>query len=683
VTLASPLAVGTRMTITSGVPELQEVVLVNQGGFYPDVISDAFDRITILTQQVKELTARSLKFPSTDLDEVVDLPSSEQRAGRFIYFGVDGALETLPVSPAGTLVFASDELVAEIQGYASDASDSAAAAAASEATLVQVVQPVSTVQLNKVTGASPDAMPMFQMVNAFRMYSPVGESYYKNGLKSWDAGQGAFCTFFISGYDAGTIEYSPIGLTVAPFSGTGAQMWGGIHTYKRLGTPYEAASVTVAVLPTYTSGQVSASIGLWKDNANWIMAFYNFNGNKLSIRASVAGTVYNVGEVVTGSNLAVGDKLAMIVDGAQCYALQTKPDGTQFRSDIVNSKAYFNLREIGSLESFVWSLGLQSVGIGNVITYRDFTVSEFDGVGMRDFSVVTYEDGTPYEEEGLYYVTATCAGYKDSSSDAPYAGAYMGVFSFDPLTYKMQKVGRILWTSTVGSTYICGHHAGQVVFNRNSKAWIVTASTFGLVDVGDGIRICGDIRYSSPLRGTCIAVANPITFPIANFMWDAQWMLVGSTWYIAVTVSDSGTSKVGLYTASLSTPFTIVAGSFLSPGGNAREGTKLVNTGNGTVRLLAGETNTNTVHVYLLAPFTEIGTLTTPNLTGLGQPAQHFDLLQHYNKGTSEYFAFLFGTDMVDSISNTWGTTMIARNGNGGELNGYGFDKIKVAGRPA
>jgi hypothetical protein len=65
VTLVSPLAVGNNMVISSQVPYLQETDLTNQGGFYPEVITDALDKLTIEAQQLKEGVDRAAKIPIT------------------------------------------------------------------------------------------------------------------------------------------------------------------------------------------------------------------------------------------------------------------------------------------------------------------------------------------------------------------------------------------------------------------------------------------------------------------------------------------------------------------------------------------------------------------------------------------------------------------------------------------
>ena len=62
VTLVSALSTGTKVTLTSAVESQQPVALTNQGGFYPRVINDALDRLTILVQQLAEQVSRSVKI---------------------------------------------------------------------------------------------------------------------------------------------------------------------------------------------------------------------------------------------------------------------------------------------------------------------------------------------------------------------------------------------------------------------------------------------------------------------------------------------------------------------------------------------------------------------------------------------------------------------------------------------
>lgn len=103
---AGALITGNRLVITSDVPELQEVTLTNFGGFFPGVLNDQFDRLTILIQQLQVDVSRSIKFPLTDNSEVVDLPSAEQRAGKVLGFASDGSISLISgFIPSGSAVF--------------------------------------------------------------------------------------------------------------------------------------------------------------------------------------------------------------------------------------------------------------------------------------------------------------------------------------------------------------------------------------------------------------------------------------------------------------------------------------------------------------------------------------------------------------------------------------------------
>lgn len=59
--LVAPIA-GYMLTLSSGVQNLQPVTLTNNGGFFPAVINDAFDRVVIQIQQLAEQLSRALKY---------------------------------------------------------------------------------------------------------------------------------------------------------------------------------------------------------------------------------------------------------------------------------------------------------------------------------------------------------------------------------------------------------------------------------------------------------------------------------------------------------------------------------------------------------------------------------------------------------------------------------------------
>jgi hypothetical protein len=66
ITLPAPLEQDYLCTLTSDVPILQPLVLTNQGGFHPDVINKALDRLTVQSQQLAEQLSRSIKLGISD-----------------------------------------------------------------------------------------------------------------------------------------------------------------------------------------------------------------------------------------------------------------------------------------------------------------------------------------------------------------------------------------------------------------------------------------------------------------------------------------------------------------------------------------------------------------------------------------------------------------------------------------
>ena len=56
-----PLPKNHILAILSNVDYLQQTVLTNRGGFFPEVINSALDKITVQIQQVREVVDRCLK----------------------------------------------------------------------------------------------------------------------------------------------------------------------------------------------------------------------------------------------------------------------------------------------------------------------------------------------------------------------------------------------------------------------------------------------------------------------------------------------------------------------------------------------------------------------------------------------------------------------------------------------
>lgn len=87
-----------RLTIYRELDLAQGTVLVNGGTQDAKVYEAALDRNTALSQQVKEVTDRLVRFPISDPSDAPDMPGSEERASKYLAFDAEGK----PLAIAGS-----------------------------------------------------------------------------------------------------------------------------------------------------------------------------------------------------------------------------------------------------------------------------------------------------------------------------------------------------------------------------------------------------------------------------------------------------------------------------------------------------------------------------------------------------------------------------------------------------
>lgn len=90
-----PLPDGWRLTAVGDLDNLQPTDITNGGGFYPQVIENALDRVTMLIQQLEEELGRTIRIAvSDDTTEGLELPAQDGRAARILGFDADGNFTT-------------------------------------------------------------------------------------------------------------------------------------------------------------------------------------------------------------------------------------------------------------------------------------------------------------------------------------------------------------------------------------------------------------------------------------------------------------------------------------------------------------------------------------------------------------------------------------------------------------
>jgi len=103
---AGPLEDGYKLTILPSIPITQLTDLRNRGSFFPSVLEDALDKLTLISQQQQDEINRAIKFPATDgvaLKTVI--PSAAARANQFLGFDAQGEPIAARPSEAPVSVF--------------------------------------------------------------------------------------------------------------------------------------------------------------------------------------------------------------------------------------------------------------------------------------------------------------------------------------------------------------------------------------------------------------------------------------------------------------------------------------------------------------------------------------------------------------------------------------------------
>jgi hypothetical protein len=83
------------LTISRVIPLTQTIDLQNQGGYFPDVQEEGFDRGIYISQQLKEESDRSIKASVSDSSPGVALPAAAARANRIMAFDGSGDVTTV------------------------------------------------------------------------------------------------------------------------------------------------------------------------------------------------------------------------------------------------------------------------------------------------------------------------------------------------------------------------------------------------------------------------------------------------------------------------------------------------------------------------------------------------------------------------------------------------------------
>ena len=252
--------------------------------------------------------------------------------------------------------------------------------------------------------------------------------------------------------------------------------------------PFSTVIIDVASQPR---GTVYA--GLYRNDLEYVHAYYNKDTQTVGIEARVNGVDYNVGSTREFEQrlFEAPFRFAFVANENRVIALVSSPSDLGNWRPIIERDVFYetrnavpgplDLRDQARLEPSPTALqngfGARS-RVGRTISIDRVRAGYFGEAGIRDPHVVQYADGEPYIKDNKLYFTLTNAGL------GFFEKAHWGVWTLDLADYtNIEQVGNIFWRNAAGSTVppdkVLGHHAGQIIRDEADGRWIVVASSWG------------------------------------------------------------------------------------------------------------------------------------------------------------------------------------------------------------
>jgi hypothetical protein len=338
-----------------------------------------------------------------------------------------------------------------------------------------------------------------------------------------------------------------------------------LKSYTGQRAPYATVIINVASL---TEGTVYA--GLYRDEGNYVHAYYNESTNTVGLEARVNGVLYELGTMQPEQEeFGTSFRFAFVANENRVIALvgDRFMDIGNFRP-LIERDVFFetgngspgtlDLRRRGVLRDYNNGFGARS-NRGSNILFDRARAGYFGEAGVRDPHVVQYADGTPYIKDNKLYFTLTNAGL------GFFEKAHWAVWTMDLSDYtNIEQVGNIFWYNEGQPNIILGHHAGQIIRDEAEGRWIVVASSWGDFGPQGGDQIAGgfgtitypdegnyeppvDILYDelplsvNLLKGVHILEGkkhpvNAVPFPTEG-KWDPGLTRINGRWYLPYVIA--------------------------------------------------------------------------------------------------------------------------------------------------
>lgn len=145
VTMLVAPAAGTTLVITRDVPLTQDMDLLPNDRLPADTLEESVDKLTMIAQQLNNVTSQSIKFPTSDSSSISStLPTSSERANKYLRFGASG-------EPTAATI------IADITATAADLSSTGSSINTVDKVTGRLVWDSTNNQLVRASGSAPSS----------------------------------------------------------------------------------------------------------------------------------------------------------------------------------------------------------------------------------------------------------------------------------------------------------------------------------------------------------------------------------------------------------------------------------------------------------------------------------------------------------------------------------------------
>jgi hypothetical protein len=160
-----------------------------------------------------------------------------------------------------------------------------------------------------------------------------------------------------------------------------------------LSMPQFWSEVTVNVTTASATGYDNGGVGIVKDANNFLFASMDRLASVVRVQIKIAGS--NTFTASVSQSFGTSFKLGLSLVGNSATVWVDTGSGWVYKTG-ANLSGIYNFKAVGALTGWNPGFTLASGGGTSVWRFSDFNFGRYGGVGMRDQTIVTNEDGTPY-----------------------------------------------------------------------------------------------------------------------------------------------------------------------------------------------------------------------------------------------------------------------------------------------